>query len=98
MKSLSPDKRALLTEKFHALLDGSDIVASNAEHGQALDDLETFFLIQGRSFIREVFQERLQEHIEQSEANDTPPCHECKKKNDHRGHQTENPNFCSRRD
>ena len=43
MKSLSPDKRALLTEKFHALLDGSDIVARNADHGQALDDLETFF-------------------------------------------------------
>ena len=36
MESLSPDKRALLTEKFHVLLDGSDIVAS----------LETFFLIQ----------------------------------------------------
>jgi len=42
-----PDKRALFTEKFQALLDGSDIVASNAPHGQALDDLETFFLIQG---------------------------------------------------
>jgi len=33
MESLSSDKRALLTEKFHALLDGSDIVGS----------LETFF-------------------------------------------------------
>jgi len=38
---------------------------------QPLDDLETFFLIQGRAFIREVFQEKLQERIEQSEADDT---------------------------
>ena len=53
MESLPADKRTLLTEKFHALLDGSDIVARNAAHGQALDDLETFFLI---ASIREVFQ------------------------------------------
>jgi hypothetical protein len=80
MKPLSPAGRELLTEKFHALLDGSDIVASNATPTQALDDLETFFLIEGRAFIREVFQERLQEHIEQTEANDSPQCGECKKK------------------
>ena len=67
MKSLPTDKRSLLTEKFHALLDGSDLVASNAAHGHALDDLETF------------------------------QWGECKK-NDHREHQAENSNFCSRRD
>ena len=43
----SPDKLAFLTEKFHALLDGSDIVASNAAHGQALDDLLDFITIGG---------------------------------------------------
>ena len=80
MESLPADKRSLLTEKFHALLDGSDLVAGNAAHGHALDDLETFFLIQGRAFIREVFQEKLQEHIEQTENNDSPHCVECKKK------------------
>jgi len=51
IQPLSPTARELLTEKFHALLDGSDLVARNAAHGQALDDLETFFLIQGRAFI-----------------------------------------------
>ena len=63
MQSLSPAARALLTEKFHALLDGCDIVAANATPTQALDDLESFFFIEGRAFSREVFQERFQEHI-----------------------------------
>ena len=80
MQSLSPSARALLTEKFHALLDGSDIVATNATPTQALDDLESFFLIEGRAFIREVFQERFQEYIEQTEADDSPQCVDCKKK------------------
>ena len=80
MQSLSPSARALLIEKFNALLDGSDIVVANATPTQALDDLESFFLIKGRAFIREVFQERLQEHIEQTEANDSPQCVDCKKK------------------
>jgi len=80
MQSLSPAARALLTEKFHALLDGSDIVATNATPKQALDDLESFFLIEGRAFIREVFQERFQEYIEQTEGNASPDCVDCKKK------------------
>ena len=80
MHSLSPAGRELLTEKFHALLDGSDLVAHNAAPLHALDDLETFFLLQGRAFLREVFQERFQEYIEQTETNDFPQCVECKKK------------------
>ena len=71
MQSLSPSARALLIEKFNALLDGSDIVAANATPTQALDDLESFFLIQGRAFIREVFQERFQEYIEQRRIQET---------------------------
>jgi len=98
MQSLSPSARALLTEQFHALLDGSDIVAANATPTQALDDLESFFLIEGRAFIRAVFQERFQEYIEQTEANASPECVECKKKNDGRGYQAEKTNLCSRGD
>jgi len=80
MQSLSPTARALLTEKFHVLLDGSDIVAANATPKQALDNLESFFLIKGRAFLREVFQERFQEYIEQTEANTPSECVDCKKK------------------
>jgi hypothetical protein len=60
---VSAISRALLTEKFHALLDECDLVYENAAFGKTLDDLETFFLIQGRTFLREVFQEKLQERI-----------------------------------
>ena len=66
MKSpLSSIARDILTEKFHALLDECDLVADNAAFGKTLDDLEKFFLIQGRTFLREVFQEKLQERIQQ---------------------------------
>jgi len=36
---------------------------------QTFDDLETF--------LREVLQEKLEERIEPSEANDTSQCHDC---------------------
>jgi hypothetical protein len=74
MASPSPLVRDLLTEKFHALLDECDLVSENAAFGKTLDDLETFFLIQGRTFLREVFQEKLQERIEQTETLDAPHC------------------------
>ena len=95
MPPISPTSRESLTEKFHALLDECDIVADHALFGQTFDDLENFFLIQGRTFLREVLQEKLQERIEQTEVNDTPPCRDCKK-NDHRRHQTENNSHRSR--
>jgi hypothetical protein len=80
MESPSPNIRDILTEKFHALLDECDLVAHNASFGKTLDDLETFFLLQGRTFLREVFQEKLQERIEQTELNDSSQCGDCKKK------------------
>lgn len=80
MQSPTPLVRDLLTEKFHALLDECDLVTQNATFGKTLDDLETFFLLQGRTFLREVFQEKLQERIEQTEADASPSCPDCKKK------------------
>jgi hypothetical protein len=80
---VSPLTRDLLTEKFHALLDECDLVSENAGFGKTLDDLETFFLIQGRTFLREVFQEKLQERIQQvEESPETKQCAPCKKKRD----------------
>ena len=90
-----PNVRDLLTEKFHALLDECDLVAHNAAFGKTLDDLETFFLLQGRTFLREVFQEKLQERIEQTEAHSSPECADCKK-NDHQRQEIENNSQCSR--
>ena len=80
MQSLSPDKLALLTEKFHALLAGCDQITNNSAPEQAFDNMEQFFLIQGRAFLRDVFQDKLQEHIEQTEINDSAHCVDCKKK------------------
>jgi hypothetical protein len=80
MPGLSSTVRDLLTEKFHALLDECDLVSENAAFGKTLDDLENFFLIQGRTFLREVFQEKLQERVEQTETNVSSPCSGCKKK------------------
>ena len=91
----SPHIRDILTEKFHALLDECDLVAHNAAFGKTLDDLERFFLLQGRTFLREVFQEKLQERIEQTERNDAPQCGDCKK-NDHQRQKAENNSQCPR--
>jgi hypothetical protein len=63
-----------LTEKFHALLDDCDSVADNALFEKTFDDLEMFFLIQGRTFMREILQEKLQERIEQIKNNDSLQC------------------------
>ena len=76
---ISSPPRELLTEKFHALLDECDHVADHALFGQTFDELENFFLIQGRTFLREVLQEKLQERIEQTEANASPQRTDCKK-------------------
>ena len=69
-----------LTEKFHALLGKCAIVATNADFGKTFDHLETFFIDEGRDFIQHVFQEKLQEQIEQAEDNSSPLCPDCKNK------------------
>jgi hypothetical protein len=83
MPSASPlsDRRALLLAKFEALLDECDLVADHAAFGETLNDMEEFFLIQGRKFLQETFQTKLQERIERTETtHDAQQCPHCKKK------------------
>ena len=51
--SLRPNTRELLLAKFEALLDECDLVANSAAYGEALNDVEVFFLIKGRKFLQE---------------------------------------------
>ena len=82
MQPASPfsDRRALLIAKFEALLDECDSVADNAAYGETLNDMEEFFLIQGRQFLKETFQEKLQERVARSETTaEAKQCAHCKK-------------------
>ena len=80
-KSPLSDRRALLMAKFEALLDECDLVADNAAYGETLNDMEEFFLIQGRKFLQETFQEKLQERVNRAEATaEAKQCPHCKKK------------------
>jgi hypothetical protein len=78
------DRRALLMAKFEALLDECDQVAiSDAERGQTLDLMEEFFLLKGRKFLQETFQEKLQERIEANQEDEkAKQCQYCKKKHE----------------
>ena len=83
MKSDSPrpTRRELLHAKLDALLDECDLVSASAAFGQTLNDMEEFFLLKGRKFLQETFQEKLQERVEQIEATaETKQCPDCKKK------------------
>jgi hypothetical protein len=83
MRSPSPpaDVRALLHEQFDALLDECDQVADNAAYGQMIHDLDDLLFIKGREFIKKIYQQKLQEHIERTEAKtETQQCSQCKKK------------------
>jgi hypothetical protein len=76
-----PTRRELLHAKLDALLDESDLVADNAAFGETFDDMELFFLTKGRTFLRETFQEKLQERIKQTETTgEAKQCPHCKKK------------------
>jgi hypothetical protein len=83
MQTPSPlsDRRALLLAKFEALLNECDLVADNASFGETLNDMEEFFLIKGRKFLQDTFQEKLQERIDRTETtDDAKQCPHCKKK------------------
>jgi hypothetical protein len=83
MQSESPrfTTRERLLAKFEALLDECDLVADQSAFGQTFDDLENFFLIQGRQFLQEAFQEKLQERVKQAETTaESKQCPKCKKK------------------
>jgi hypothetical protein len=59
--------------------------------------MENFFLVHGRKFLKETFQEQLQKRIEHTEATDAAKqCPHCKK-NALSRRQIQTPNFRSRR-
>ena len=81
MQSESSTVRDLLHARLDALLDECNLVTANADYGQTLDDMEEFFFTKGRKFLHDTFQEKLQEHIDRTEAASEPPsCPDCKKK------------------
>jgi ssDNA-binding Zn-finger/Zn-ribbon topoisomerase 1 len=80
MKSPLVPLQERLTEKFHALLGKCDLVANTAPLEETFDNLETFFIDDGRNFIQHVFQEKLQERIEHAQDNSSLICPDCKKK------------------
>jgi ribosomal protein L37AE/L43A len=80
MKSPLVPLQERLTEKFHALLGKCDLVANTAAPGETFDNLETFFIDEGRNFIQHVFQEKRQERIGHAEDNASPICPDCQKK------------------
>ena len=76
-----PPRRELLHARLDALLDESDLVADNAAYGETFDAMEDFFLIKGRKFLQETFQEQLQQCVERVETTaEGKECPHCKKK------------------
>ena len=73
--------RELLHAKLDALLDECDLVSETAAFGQTFDDMENFFLVKGRQFLQETFQEKLQERVKHAETTaEAKQCSTCKKK------------------
>jgi len=59
--------RAILAERLDVLLAECDQVMDNAAFGQTLNALDDFLLVQGRNFIKEVLQQKMQERVERTE-------------------------------
>ena len=84
MQSESSDVHDLLHARLDTLLDECNLVTVHASYGQTLDNMEELFLIKGRKFLQNTFQEKLQEHIDHTEAASEPlPCSDCKKTHSH---------------
>ena len=78
MQTESPTIRDLLIAKFEALLNECDLIPSNP---QTTDNMDEFFLLKGRKLLQETFEAKLQERIKRDEADAEPPhCPKCKKK------------------
>ena len=73
--------RDLLVERLDSLLSECDQVMDDAAYGQTIHDLDDFLLIAGKKFLQEVFQQKLQERVEQVQHQpETKRCPACKKK------------------
>ena len=81
----SNDIHALLHEQLEAMLSECEHVMNNATYGQTINHLDSFLLVEGKKFIREVLRQKLQERIRQIEAEEeTKQCPKCKKKTTYR--------------
>jgi len=81
IESPRPSVDELLMEKFAALLAECDLVADTAGYGQTLDLMEAFFSDKGRKFLKETFEQKLQERVQRTEtAAESKQCPDCKKK------------------
>jgi len=79
--SPTPDVRAFLHERLDAILDDCDKVATTAAYGRTVHDLDDFLYIEGRKFMKEVLEKKVQERVQQVEAtNEGKQCPTCKKK------------------
>ena len=77
---ISSEVRAFLHERLDVLLDEGGLVAEHAAFGQTLHDLESFYLNSGRNFLRESFEQTVQDCIERTESHAAlKECVQCKK-------------------
>jgi hypothetical protein len=75
------DVHGTLHERLDRFLADCDQVADLSRFGQTFNDLENFFIHDGRKFMQEAFELKLQERINRTEATDeAKQCPECKKK------------------
>jgi hypothetical protein len=81
MKQPPIDANAFLHEKLEALLREFDQVGDKAPQGQVLNNLDAFLFLQGRKFLTEFLQTKMQERIHNAEKSaETRECPRCKKK------------------
>ncbi|GHT14457.1 hypothetical protein FACS1894170_11470 [Planctomycetales bacterium] len=67
MKQPSIDANILLHEKLEALLQEFDQVGDNAPSGQVLNNLDAFLFDNGRKFLTDCLQIKMQERIKRAE-------------------------------
>ena len=85
---LSAEVRTFLHDRLDVLLAESEAVMDNSAFGQTVHDLDDFLFDAGRHFLREVYQQKLQERIVQSEGTAASQCCPLCKKNALRKHET----------
>ena len=89
IESPRPSVDELLMEKFTVLLAECDLVADTAGYGQTLDLMEAFFSDKGRKFLKETFEQKLQERVQRTEtAAESKQCPDCKKKTHYQNKKT----------
>jgi len=85
--------RDILYAQLDALLNDFDNVADHAPYGETVNELDAFLFVHGRDFIKQIFQQKLQERIAQKEkTNEAKQCSDYKK-NANARHENENTNL-----